>query len=117
MIDVIIYVDNVPIGSGNLNYMDTANWGLLPRTESRCTYTDICLDSLCYSNAVTLCYEDKVTDWLSGSQQVQLSTPVYIDNEVAGEAQLVYTDTYGMSILTLLAIIAFVLYIIKGRRH
>jgi hypothetical protein len=110
MIDVSIYVDNVQVGSGNLSYIDTADWGLLPVTESRCTYTDICFDNLCYSNAVTLCYEDKVTDWLPGSRQVQLSAPVYIDDEVAGEAQLTYTDTYGMSILVLITLLILALY-------
>jgi hypothetical protein len=113
MIPTTVLIDDIQVGSGELNYVDVASWGLLPKAENRCTYTGICFDSLCYSSAIMFCYEDKVASWLPGSQQVKVTAPVYIDNEAGGEAQLVYTDTYGMSILVLIALIALALYIMS----
>ena len=117
MINVNLYIDDMLIGSGSLSYTDESSWDLWNKTVDKCTYTDICVNEMCYSKAVEFCYTDKVTDWLPGSQQVQLAIPVYIDNVVAGDAQVTYTDTYGMNILVLLAIITFVFYITKSRQH
>jgi len=117
MINVNLYIDDTLIGGGSLSYADESSWGLWNKTVNKCTYTDICVNEICYSKAVEFCYTDKVTDWLPGSQQIQLAIPVYIDNVVAGGAQVTYTDAYGMNVLVLLAIIAFVLYITKRRQH
>jgi hypothetical protein len=117
MISVDLYIDNVLLGSGSLSYIDESAWGLWSKTVDRCTYTDICIDESCYSSAIEFCYTDKVTDWLPGSQQVQLSVPVYIDSILAGEAQLTYTDTYGMNIIPLIAILLIAILVASKRRR
>jgi hypothetical protein len=117
MINVNLYIDDVLVGSGSISHTDESAWGLWNKTVDKCTYTDICIDGSCYSSAVEFCYTDKVTSWLPGSQQVQLTVPVYINNAVAGKAQVTYTDTYGMNMLVLVAVIAFVLFIVGSRRR
>jgi hypothetical protein len=115
MININLYIDNTLIGIGNLSYVDESSWGLWNKTIDRCTYTDICINESCYRNAVEFCYKDRVTDWLPGSRQVQLNIPVYIDSVPVGEAQLMYTDTYGMNITLLIAILLIV--ILMASRH
>jgi hypothetical protein len=117
MINVNLYIDDMLVGSGSLSYTDESSWGMWNKTVDKCTYTNICVNGICYSEAVEFCYTDKVTSWLPGSQQVQLTIPVYIDNVVVGEAQVTYTDTYGMNILVLIAVIVFVLFIMKSHRR
>lgn len=113
MIPITVLINGTQIGSGELNYIDIANWGLWNKIETRCMLQDLCIDDNCYSNAVEFCYSDKVTDWLPGTQQVTINIPVYIDDIVAGEAQITYTDSYGMNILVLLALITLTLYIMS----
>jgi hypothetical protein len=113
MIPVTVFVNDIQVGSGELNYTDMASWGLWNKTETRCMPQDLCIDNNCYSNAVEFCYPDKVTDWLPGAQQVTINIPVHIDDIVAGEAQVTYTDSYSMNILVPLALIALTLYIVS----
>jgi hypothetical protein len=109
MIPVTVFVNDIQVGSGELNYTDMASWGLWNKTETRCTPQNLCIDDNYYSNAIEFCYPDKVTDWLPGAQRKTINIPVYIDNIVAGEAQITYTDSYGMNILPVVAILAFIL--------
>jgi hypothetical protein len=117
MIPITVLLDGIQVGDGELNYIDTASWGLWNKTETRCTLQNLCIDNTCYSNAVEFCYSDKVTDWLPGIRQATINVPVYIGSAIAGEAQITYTDSYGMNILILLALVILILYIISRSRR
>jgi hypothetical protein len=117
MISITVLIDDIEVGSGELDYTDVTSWGLWSKTEVRCTPQDLCTNDTCFSSAVEFCYPDKVTDWLPGSQQVTINIPVYINDTVAGEAQVTYTDSYGMNILPIIVILVLILLMAGSRKR
>jgi hypothetical protein len=106
---VEVYIDNTPVGSGELVYSDVSENALAPYTMFHCNETPVYIDS----DIVTLsfCFEDTVTQIISWTSRKKLTVPVLLDSEQIGTATIEIVDEAGTSLLGLVAVALVVLIV------
>ena len=95
-VPVNAFIDNTYIGYGSIVYED--EFDTLPNEtiKNKCVYQQLCIDNICYDDALVFCYEDKISGGSGGEETKTIYAPITdFDGKQVGEATIPFVDRYN----------------------
>ena len=112
-IPISLYIDNEPVGSGNLLYSDESKITLFNQSNYVCDETPIVDENGTEIGTIEYCHEDTLSSWIPGVRKVKYDGPVYYNGEIVGHALFEHEDRYNMSLVVPLAAFLFILLLTR----
>jgi len=95
-VPVNAFIDNTYIGYGSIVYEDEFDTSPNETIKRKCVYQQLCVDDICYDDALVFCYEDKISVG-SGGEETKIinATVTDFDGNQIGHATIPFVDRYN----------------------